>query len=150
MKSLLAAAALALAFAAPASAQMMGSYPQDYLNAVRAYGSAQLDMGTGDQQPLVTGTIDGNNYGILMYGCEDGPCDSIQFFATFTTTRNGLTLMNQWNEDQRFGAAYVASDGTVILHWSVNVDFGITRQNFDDSFDIWRLTLGEFVDHVYP
>ena len=59
MKSLLAAAGIALALAAPASAQMMGSYPQDFANAARAYGSAQLDMGTGDQQPLVTGTIDG-------------------------------------------------------------------------------------------
>ena len=58
--------------------------------------------------------------------------------------------MNQWNEDQRFGAAYVAGDGQVILHWSVNIDGGITRANFEDSFDIWRLTLGEFSDHIYP
>ena len=149
MRPLLAACALALVTALPASAQMLGALPQDIVNVARGYGSANLEP-SNNGQPMMRGNINGTNYGILMYGCEDGPCDSLQFFTTFTTSRNGLTLMNQWNEDQRFGAAYVAGDGQVILHWSVNIDGGITRANFEDSFDIWRLTLGEFSDHIYP
>lgn len=148
MRHVFAAAAIALSLAAPAHAQMMlGNSPQDIMGVAQTVGPAQLET-SNNGQPLLTGSIEGNNYGILMYGCEDGACDSLQFFARFTTDRNGLTLLNQWNEDQRFGAAYVTRSGNVILHWSVNIDFGITRQNFVDSLDIWRLTLAEFNSHV--
>ncbi len=141
--------ALSLAAAAPASAQMLGNTPQDIVAVAQTLGPARLET-TGSGQPLMQGTLDGTTYGILMYGCEDGACDSLQFFATFTSERNGLTLMNRWNQDQRFGAAYVADDGRIILHWNVNIDHGVTRQNFADSFDIWRLTLGEFTNRIYP
>jgi hypothetical protein len=147
MRRVFAATAIALSLAAPAHAQMLGNTPQDIVSVAQSFGSAQMEA-SNNGQPMMTGTIEGNNYGILMYGCEDGACDSLQFFATFTTQRNGLTLLNQWNEDQRFGAAYVARSGSVILHWSVNIDFGISRQNFADSFDIWRLTLAEFNNHL--
>ena len=143
------ATCLAAGIAMPAAAQMMGALPQDIVNVARGFGTADLDL-SNPGQPLVTGTIEGTNYGILMYGCEDGPCDSLQFFATFTTSRNGLTVLNQWNEDQRFGTAYVTNDGSVILHWSVNIDMGVTRRNFEDSFDIWQLSLTAFTDHIYP
>ena len=147
MRRVFAATAIALSLAAPAHAQMLGNTPQDIVSVAQSFGSAQMEA-SNNGQPMMTGTIEGNNYGILMYGCEDGACDSLQFFATFTTERNGLTLLNQWNEDQRFGAAYVSRSGSVILHWSVNIDFGITRKNFADSFDIWRLTLAEFNNHL--
>lgn len=148
MRRVFAATAIALSFAAPAAhAQMMGNSPQDIVTLARTIGPAELEP-SNNGQPMMTGSVEGNDYGILMYGCEDNACDSLQFFATFTTDRNGLTLMNQWNEDQRFGAAYVARSGRVILHWSVNIDFGITRQNFTDSLDIWRLTLAEFNSHI--
>ena len=141
------AIALSLSLSAPAHAQMMGNTPQDIVSVAQGFGPARMET-SNNGQPMMTGEIGGNNYGILMYGCEDGPCDSLQFFATFTTERNGLTLLNQWNEDQRFGAAYVSRSGSVILHWSVNIDFGVTRQNFEDSMDIWRLTLAEFTTHL--
>ncbi|MGI3184951.1 YbjN domain-containing protein [Nioella aestuarii] len=149
MRLVFAATAIALSLAAPAAAQMMGNTPQDIMSVAQGFGPAQMET-SNSGQPMMTGTIEGNNYGILMYGCEDGACDSLQFFASFTTERNGLTLLNQWNEDQRFGAAYVSRSGSVILHWSVNIDFGVSRQNFADSFDIWRLTLAEFSSHLTP
>lgn len=147
MRRVFAATAIALSLAAPAHAQMLGNTPQDIMSVAQGFGPAQLET-SNNGQPMMTGSIDGDNYGILMYGCEDGVCDSLQFFASFTTERNGLTLLNQWNEDQRFGAAYVSRSGNVILHWSVNIDFGVSRQNFADSFDIWRLTLAEFNSHL--
>ena len=147
MRRFFAATAIALSLAAPAAAQTMGNYPQDIVGVAQGFGAARLEP-SNNGQPMMTGTMEGNNYGILMYGCDDGPCDSLQFFATFTTRNNGLNTLNEWNEDQRFGAAYVTNDGRVILHWSVNVDYGITRQNFADSLDIWRLTLAEFTNHM--
>lgn len=143
MRRIFAATAIALSLASPAAAQNLGNFPNDIVSVAQGFGPAQMEP-SNNGQPMMTGTIDGNNYGILMYGCDDGPCDSLQFFATYTTPRNDLTLLNQWNEDQRFGAAYRTRSGQVILHWSVNIDFGITRQNFADSMDIWRLTLAEF------
>ncbi len=148
MKHALAAACLALA-ASPAAAQMLDNSPEGIMNVARGFGTAQLETSSGGQ-PMVTGMIDGTRYGVLMYGCDGGRgCESLQFFASFTTERSGLTVLNQWNEDQRFGAAYVGSSGSVVLHWSTNIDYGVNRRNFEDSFDIWRLSLDGFTDHIF-
>lgn len=149
MKFFLSAAA-ALALTSPVAAQTMTNQPSEILSVARGFGAAALQQSSGGQ-PLLNGTIEGTNYGILMYGC-DGPraCESIQFFATFTTSNRALEHLNAWNEDQRFGAAYVNDSGRVFLHWSANLDFGVTVANLTDSFDIWRLTMAEFQAHVTP
>jgi len=144
------AIAAVLALAGPAAAQTMIPQPEGFLAIARGFGAAALQQSSGGQ-PLLNGTIDGTNYGILMYGC-DGPraCESIQFFATFTTNNRALEHLNSWNEDQRFGAAYVNDSGRVFLHWSANLDYGVTQASLTGSFDIWRLSMTEFQSHVAP
>ena len=149
MKLTLAAAAV-LALSSPLAAQTLINTPEEIMAVARAYGTATLDT-EGRDRPLMTGTMEGTNYGVLMYGCAGNrDCESIQLFATFTTENRDLALLNSWNEDQRFGTAYVNASGRVFLHWSVNLDYGISRQNLIDSFDIWRLTMIEFRGHVAP
>jgi len=147
------AVALALALTiTPAAAQMLDNTAEGITAIARSFGSAQMET-TSRGQPLVTGMIGDTRYGILIYGCDGGRgCESMQFFATFNTSdRNrALDYLNSWNEDQRFGTAYVNDDGSVFLHWSANMDYGVTQANMTDSFDIWRLTLTAFRDYLTP
>lgn len=144
MKLALATAAL-LALSTPVSAQVMVNTPEEILAVARGFGTASLrTSSTG--QPILSGTMDGANYGILMYGCDGTrDCESIQFFATFDPPGRDLERLNDWNEDQRFGTAYISDNHRLFLHWSANLDYGVTRGNLIDSFDIWRLTLTEFI-----
>tara|TARA_A100001391_G_scaffold191563_1_gene165017 strand:- start:231 stop:698 length:468 start_codon:yes stop_codon:yes gene_type:complete len=147
MKLALVTAAL-LAFSAPAQAQMMLTTPEEIAAVARGFGAASVQT-SSTGSPILNGTIEGTNYGILMYGCDGTRnCESVQFFATFTGRGRDLEHLNTWNEDQRFGTAYINQEGRIFLHWSANLDYGITRQNLIDSFDIWRLTLAEFVTHL--
>lgn len=139
-----------LAMTGPATSQMLVNQPDEILAIVRSFGDAQTQT-TPSGRPMLTGTIDGADYGILMYGCESNTgCASLQFFATFTSQTADLLVLNTWNQDQRFGAAYLSDRGNFILHWSVNIDYGVSRQNFIDSVDIWRQTLAEFVIVMTP
>ncbi len=84
MKLTLAAAAV-LALSSPLSAQTLINTPEEIMAVARAYGTATLDT-EGRDRPLMTGTMEGTNYGVLMYGCAGNrDCESIQLFATFTT-----------------------------------------------------------------
>lgn len=134
----------------PLAAQSyMANSADEVTQVARLFGSAELDLSGSDGRPMVRGQINGTRYGILMYGCEGTfGCDSVQFFASFGTPNNGLDFLNQWNADKRFASAYRNNTGDVILQYNANLDLGISRANFEDTMDIWRLTLGQFVDRL--
>ncbi len=146
------ALALSLILLAPAAhaQEMLSTTPQAVLSVAQGFGSAQMDAPDHNGRPIISGMVDGTRYGILFYGCENGAdCDSIQFFASFTSPNNALDFLNEWNADQRFGSAYREDDGDVILHYSANLDFGVSRRNMEDTFDIWQLTLTDFADRMF-
>lgn len=143
-------AAAAALFASPVAAQQyMQNTPEAMLAVASIFGTAQIEPPDSGGRPIITGRIDGTNYGLLIYGCEGTVgCDSVQFFATFESQVNSLEFLNEWNEDQRFATAYRDSRGDVVIHYNANIDFGVSPTNFEDTFDIWRLTLGNFVERL--
>lgn len=151
LKSITAAALLGVV-ALPAAAQnYMPNTAQAIYDVARGFGPAQLEPPDGEGRPVVTGSIEGTNYGILIYGCEGNVgCESVQFFASFEpTAQSDLAWLNAWNADKRYAAAYVEDDGDIILHFNANIDFGVSNDNFVDTFDIWSLLLGQFTDRLY-
>lgn len=153
-RALILSALLAATAALPAAAQdFFGRTPGDILNVARSFGPAEFDSPDADGRPVIAAeTDDGILYGVLMYGCESyGPCESAQLFASFEpTAETDVGFANAWNLDRRYGTAYIADDGAVVISMSVNLDFGVTSQNFFDTFDIWDILLGDFTDLVYP
>lgn len=121
-----------------------GSDPNEVLNVARGYGSANLDKDSlGD--PRIVGRIDGKRYSVFFYGCTDNvDCDQLQFYAYEVTENPDFELVNEWNSTKRYGTASIDSDNDVAFRMSVNLRFGVSRENLDDTFDWWRLTLEEF------
>ncbi|WP_108661518.1 YbjN domain-containing protein [Acuticoccus kandeliae] len=124
-----------------------GRDPDAILNIARGYGSALMETDEIDD-PLIRGRIEGVAYLVYFYGCVDNKeCRAIQFRSTFGRETT-LESMNAWNRDHRFGTGYINNEGYPTLEYDVNLDYGVTPRNLDDTFDWWRVTLGEFKEHL--
>ncbi len=118
------------------------------LNVAKGYGSATLKKDSGGD-PFIVGRIEGTKYGILFYGCENGTnCDDIQFAASWSGKRVSLEKINEWNRNKRYGKAYLDKDGDPRVEMAVNLDYGVTEENFDDTFDWWTKVMKEFKESV--
>lgn len=140
-----------LAFrATPVAAQQLvdATTTESILSVARMYGDASMDTDSfGD--PMIVGTINGINYVAYFYGCTKGQnCSSIQLRATWSIDFVSLEHINEWNRTARFGKAYVEEDGDAALEMEVNLDFGVSRENLEDTFDWWRIGLEEYVEHL--
>lgn len=123
--------------------------PQQVMNLARGYGSANLSTdGVGD--PMITGRMDGTRYSIMFYGCSDNRnCKTIRFSSAWATDgQYTLEDMNAWNEGYRFGKAYLDDEGDPVLEMNVNLLYGVSRRNLDDTIDWWRVALGQFKSEV--
>lgn len=92
--------------------------------------------------PVITGRISRSDYVIQFYECEQGlTCNSIQFMsqAAKPATLTGDTA-NAFNARWRY--VRVTFDATQVkLQMDVNLDAGVTADNFEDTLDIWRQLL---------
>lgn len=89
--------------------------------------------------PLISGRISRTDYAIQFYECENGAfCNSVQFVAQAAKPA-ALTLeqLNAFNARWRY-ARVVYDQSQVKLLMDVNLDAGVTADNFEDTLDIWR------------
>lgn len=145
------AAGLAVsAHAAAASDMIDATDPAEILNIARGFGSANLDKdGAGD--PRITGRIDGYGYTVLFYGCVNGAnCTNLTFNAGWDLESFDLSKVNDWNRERRYGRAYLDDEGDPIVEMDVNVEFGVSRRNFDDTYLLWSSILTDFAKFVDP
>lgn len=138
--------ALLSAAAGPAFADALidATKPERLHEIARGFGSAELDKDSqGD--PRITGRIEGTKYGIYFYGCVKGAdCDDIQFSASWSGPKVSLEKINDWNRTKRFGKAYLDKDGDPNLEMEVNLDYGVSAKNIEDSFNWWTKALKEY------
>jgi hypothetical protein len=95
--------------------------------------------------PLIKGRISRSDYIIQFYECEHGAfCNSVQFLAQGPKPA-GLTLdqVNAFNSRWRYVRLTLA-DNQVRMQMDVNLDAGVTGDNFEDTLDIWRQLLETF------
>lgn len=92
--------------------------------------------------PVITGRIARSDYVIQFYECEQGlSCNSVQFMsqAAKPATLTGDSA-NAFNARWRY--VRVTFDATQVkLQMDVNLDAGVTSDNFEDTLDIWRQLL---------
>jgi hypothetical protein len=122
--------------------------PEEILNIARGFGAATLGIDSvGD--PQVTGRIDGNAYTIFFYGCTDGrDCTNLQFSSGWISDDVDLNMINSWNRGTRFARAYLDDEDDPILEMDVNLEFGVSRRNFDDTFMLWAANLDNFAAFI--
>jgi hypothetical protein len=142
-------ASLTFACAVNAQSLITASDVDAIANLARGYGSATVQTDdVGD--PQILGRIDGIRYTVSFYGCVNGAsCTTLQFRAAWTNPGSAtLETMNAWNQDKRFGKAYLDYSGDPVIEWDVNLFGGVTAANLDDTFDWWKLVLQSFAEEA--
>lgn len=132
----------------PAVAQdlLTGANPFAFVTAIRDEGY-KAELSEDDSgNPKIDGRMGRSNYSIFFLGCDDSQgCNSVQFSAGYGKEAGWpLADVNAWNRAWRYGKAHVDDEGNPYLKYDVNTDFGITRESFADSLDIWRILVSEF------
>ena len=122
---------------------------KDILSIAKGYGSATLEK-DDDGDPKISGRVAGQEYWLYFYGCDKNHtnCTSVQFWTYWTGEVLTAEEMNAWNADTRFGKLYVDGDGDLNLEMDVNLDYGVTYKNLDDTFDIWQTVLEDVLDQM--
>lgn len=134
----------------PAAAETLvdATDPEAILNVARGFGSASLETDdSGD--PKIAGRIDGIRYSLYFYGCKAATnCQSLQFKAGWTGSSATLETVNDWNLARRYGSGYIDKEGDPVVKMDVNIEFGVSARNLDETFALWKSVLGAFADDV--
>ena len=104
--------------------------------------------GVGD--PMIETSVNGTDTTILFFGCTDNEDCKTLLFKVGYDLADGTTLevINAWNTEKLFGRAYLDDEGDPWLEMPVNLFGGVTRANFEDTFDWWDVIVSDFEDHV--
>ena len=144
-------ALLALCSATIAHAQAITAQnPQSVAKALQDAGyKAELGK-DNDGDPLISSASSGKKFIILFFGCKDNlNCTSIMFYTGFRGSAADLALVNQWNEERRFGRAAIDKENDPVVRFDVNIDFdGMSPKLFNDHIEIWIEVMDKFSAHV--
>jgi hypothetical protein len=124
-----------------------GSDPEALVSIIQDLGyRARLEVdGAGD--PLIRSSVGGTQFAVVFYGCTENhdQCQILLFKAGYELKRKvGLELINQWNATRLFGRAYLDDVDDPWLELVLNVRGGVTREQFEQTFDWWESSVGEF------
>lgn len=122
--------------------------PEVIVELARGFGSANLEVDS-EGDPMIVGRINGTLYVIYFYGCEEGQsCREIQFAAAWADAEMDKDGVNLWNEETRYGKAYIDFEGDPVLEFTVNLFEGVTRANLEDTIDWWKVALTAFEERL--
>lgn len=97
-----------------------------------------------DGDPFIVSTANGSSFTIEFYGCENGACSSLQFFAWYKKESwYSIELANRWNAEKRFIKAAIDKDGDFATYLDVTTLGKTTYANFADTIDWWSVMSGE-------
>jgi hypothetical protein len=142
----------AILWAAPGHTQMVRA--QDPQSVVRALqkGGYQAKLGTdkvGD--PMITSAVSGTTFQIFFYNCNNHvACATVQFHSGYDFDKVlPLETINGWNQEQRFGRAYLDKENDPILEMDVDLDDGgLSPLLFIDNVEFWGSILGRFEQRI--
>jgi putative sensory transduction regulator len=142
----------ALALTAPAGAQTIvtAEDPDRLVAIIQALGfQARLEEDSiGD--PLIRSSSNGVDFSIQFYGCtKNKRCRSLHFTAGYDLEDGASNeAIEEWNQQKRFASAYLDNENDPFLQMDVNLEKGVTQQNFESTFDLWQDLKAEFEDHI--
>jgi hypothetical protein len=145
-------AAALLAFAAPASAQMVRAQsPQSLVDALQSGGYAAKLGADNVGDPMITSGVAGTSFQIFFYNCTDHKdCATVQFHSAYDLrTPVDLPKINEWNRTKRFGRAFLDKENDPVLEMDVDLDDGgLSRPLFIDNIEFWASVLGDFERYI--
>ena len=125
--------------------------PSELVNIIQALGyRARLEV-DGEGDPMIRSSVGGTQFAVVFYGCSeqhDG-CQILLFKAGYELNEKvGMDVINNWNATRLFGRAYLDEVNDPWIELVLNVHGGVTRQQFENTFEWWETSVGEFEDQI--
>ena len=143
----LAAATAQAAIPSRTAAVVDATDPEAVRAVASGFGSATLTKDS-DGDPMIEGRINGVAYRAFFFLCDDGKdCKDVLLWAGWEGyDKIDIEDVNRWNQEMRFGTAYIDDEGDPCLQMVVNLNHGVSTKNLDDTFDWWASVLRTYVD----
>jgi Putative bacterial sensory transduction regulator len=100
--------------------------------------------------PVIRSSSSGVDFSVYFYDCKNNKrCKSLHFTSGYNLAEGAsLEAIQQWNADKRFASAYLDEEYDPFLQMDVNMDGGVTQENFEKTFELWQSLKGEFEDFI--
>lgn len=87
---------------------------------------------------------------VVLVGVDgaDGDISYITFLSGVRADDLGLKFLNRFNNEVKFGRAYVDRDGDVAIQMDRNAAGGITAENIESDFDVFLLLISKFLSDL--
>lgn len=136
-----AATMLAAAPLTPAQAQKISKNEiADILSeqgyAVRDFSASMVAVNVGNYVVLVG--VDG----------ADGDISYLTFLGGISGNQLGYEFLNKFNNEVKFGRAYVDRDGDVAIQMDRNSSGGVSAENIESDFDVFLLLISKFLSDL--
>ena len=128
-----------------------GTDPEALVDIIQDLGyRATLEV-DGEGDPLIRSSVGGTQFALVFYGCSeqhDG-CQILLFKAGYELNdKVGMDVINQWNATRLFGRAYLDDVRDPWIELVLNMQGGVTRAQFEKTFEWWETSVGEFEDEI--
>lgn len=148
----LAAIMMAATFQTASAQNVTADDPAAFADYITSLGYRANLEASGEGRPKIVSATEGVRFNIYFYGCNEQKieCNSVQFQAGFDfNDPQSPELVTTWNSSKRFAKATLTKNGDPIIRMDVNLDKGgVSPSNFNDTFRIWSLLLGQFKTHI--
>jgi hypothetical protein len=142
---------LVLAPIAAAAQDISAAEPITVVRALQTLGNKATLTTDSNGDPMVESTLDGINYTIFFYGCNEAHADCrwLQFSAGFNLDAPfPLEQINAWNRDRLFGEATIDDEGDPYLSFFFSAVGGVSEENFEDLMLWWDVALDQYKEHI--
>ena len=137
---------------AEASPQIVdGSDPAALVDIIQDLGYRAILEVDGEGDPLIRSSVGGTQFALVFYGCSEqhDACQILLFKAGYELNdKVGMDVINQWNATRLFGRAYLDDVSDPWIELVLNMQGGVTRQQFEKTFEWWETSVGEFEDEI--
>lgn len=149
-----AAALLILGFGATATAQSIGAVTGEELETALAEAGLSPtmleDASTG--APVGNGKAGDFTFFVRALDCSGTPaaCENLMFFANFdlgrTASAQDFRIVNDFNDSQVFGRAYVLEDADQVgVDYVIELGGGVSKDHLSTNISRWADVIGAFV-----
>jgi hypothetical protein len=102
--------------------------------------------------PMITSSVGGTDFTLLFFGCTEKDHDrcKLLLFKVGYDLKDGTTMhvVNGWNATKLIGRSFLDDEDDPWLEMAVNMDGGVSRSNFEDTFDWWEVSVEDFESHI--
>lgn len=149
MSKLLMILIVVIGMTAPAAADLVdASDPETLRDFMQVHGEASVEYdNVGD--PVIIGRYNGAVYTVTFYGCNAGEeCRDVIFHAAWQNNGVDIIALNDWNSRSRYGKAFFDEMGDPTIEMAVNLNWGVTQANFQDTIEWWFASMHHFSEEI--